>query len=74
MISYKNLKVLLAKKEISGVEFRKLVDISQSTYTKINQNQFISMEVIDRICDVLDCDVCDIVEHIKNNEEKGCSL
>lgn len=74
MVSYKNLKVLLAKKEISGVEFRKLVDISQSTYTKINQNQFVSMEVLDRICDVLECDVCDIVEHVKNTEEKGCTL
>ena len=38
MVSYKKLKVLLAEKEISGVEFRKMVNISQSTFTKLNKN------------------------------------
>lgn len=69
MISYKNLRVLLAQKEISGVQFREMVDISQSTYTKINQNQYVSMEVIDRICEALKCEVGDVVEHIKESNE-----
>lgn len=65
MVSYKKLKVLLAEKEISGVEFRKMVNISQSTFTKLNKNEFVSMEVIDRICEKLECDISDVVEHVR---------
>lgn len=65
MVSYKKLKVLLAEKEISGVEFRKMVNISQSTFTKLNKNEFVSMEVIDRICEKLECDISDVVEYVR---------
>lgn len=67
MVSYKKLKVLLAEKEISGVEFRKMVNISQSTFTKLNKNEFVSMEVIDRICEKLECDISDVVEYVRQS-------
>ena len=68
MVSYKKLKVLLAEKEISGVEFRKMVNISQSTFTKLNKNEFVSMEVIDRICEKLECDISDVVEYVRQSD------
>lgn len=70
MISYRNLKILLAKREMTGADFRKAVGISQATYTKINQNQYIALSVIDRICSVLCCDISDVVEYVKNTEEE----
>lgn len=64
MISYKNLKILLAKREISGKQFRELANISQSTYTKINKNLPIHLNTVDKICTALNCQISDVVEHI----------
>ena len=68
MISYKKLRVWLAEREISGREFREMTNISQTTYTKINKNQFISMETIDRICKSLNCKISDIIEYVEADD------
>lgn len=62
MVTYRKLFQLLAGREISKVEFRSIVDISQSTMTKLNKNEYVSLQILDNICDKLECNIEDIVE------------
>ena len=66
MVSYRKLFQLLAGREMSKVEFRKLVKISQSTMTKLNHNEYVSLQIIDSICNTLECEIEDVIEVKKN--------
>ncbi|MCT4543514.1 MAG: helix-turn-helix transcriptional regulator [Vallitalea sp.] len=49
----------------------KEIGMSQWNLSKIvkNQTQQIKFEVLDKICNILDCKLEDIIEHVKNTEE-----
>ena len=64
-VSYKKLWVLLAEKEISKADLRKMADIAPSTMTKINKNEFVALSILVKICEKLNCDIGDIMEVIK---------
>lgn len=64
-ISYKKLWILLAEKEISKQEFREQLEIATGTMTKLNKGQEVSMSVILRICEYLDCNIGDICEAVR---------
>lgn len=66
-LSYKNLFVQLADKEITKVDFRKNVGISQGTMTKINQGEPVSFATIISICEYLNCDIGDVIS-VKEQE------
>lgn len=65
-ISYKKLWIKLAELGISKPELRRNADISQSTFTKLNKNQVVALVVLIRICEVLDCDIGEIMEVLKS--------
>ena len=52
----------MIEKNISKPQLRKAANISPSTFTKLNKNEFVAMDVLVRICMVLDCDIGDVVE------------
>jgi len=64
-ISYKKLWISLIEKQITKAQFRKSANLSPATLTKLNKNEYVSMEILTRICCVLDCDIGDIVEIAK---------
>lgn len=64
-ISYKKLWVLLAEREISKPEFREIMQLATGTMTKLNKGQEVSMSVILRICEYLDCNIGDICDAVK---------
>lgn len=70
MVNYKNLWITLIKKGITKPQFKELVGISSATMTKLNKNEIVSMEVIVRICNNLDCKINDVVEVNNTNKEK----
>ncbi len=61
-VSYKKLWILLIEKHISKVELRKATGLSAATLTKLNKNEYVSMEILTRICGALKCNIGDIVE------------
>ena len=61
-VSYNKLFKLLIDKQMKKTELIKLADISSSTLAKLSKNETVSMEVILRLCQVLKCDIGDIVE------------
>lgn len=69
MIDYKKLWILLIEKSITKPQLRKAAEISPSTFTKLNKNELVSMDVLVRICNVLNCDIGDIAEIVKEESE-----
>lgn len=61
-VDYKKLWILLIEKNMTKPQLRKAANISPSTFTKLNKNGLVAMDVLVRICKVLDCDIGDIVE------------
>ena len=61
-VSYKKLWKLLIDKKLKKSELRDMAKMSPSTLAKMGKDEIVSMEVIMRICDVLKCDVGDVME------------
>lgn len=78
VISYNNLFKLLIDKGIKKTELAKQADISQTTLAKLSKNQYVSMDVLVKICDSLDCSFDAIVEIVRvekdDNESGGETL
>ncbi len=64
-ISYNKLFKLLIDKRLKKTELRMMTGISPNTLTKLSTHQFVSMEILVKICHALDCDFGDIVEIVK---------
>lgn len=61
-INYKKLWILLIEKHITKAQLRQSANLSPATLTKLNKNEYVSMEVLTRICFALKCNIGDIVE------------
>ena len=66
-VSYKNLWILLAYREMSKAELRKIAGIAPATFTKLRRNQEVALSVLLKIAEVLDCDVGDMMSFIKDD-------
>ena len=67
-VTYKKLWILLAEREMSEVELRKLAGIAPATFTKLRRNQEVALSVLLKIADVLGCDAGDIMSFVKDSE------
>ena len=67
-ISYKKLWIKLAEKEISPVTLRKDLSIATGTMTKLRKNEEVALSVLLRICEYLDCNIGDICDAIRKEE------
>lgn len=68
---YNRLWKILIDKEMNKVELRDAAGITSATLAKLGKNQNVSMEVLGRICRVLDCDVGDVVEYVNETKEEN---
>ena len=65
MFSYKPLLRLLVEKDMTKTQLREATGMSMNTLAKISKNEYVSMEILDKICTLLDCRIEDVIEHIK---------
>lgn len=65
-VSYKKLWKLIIDREMTNVSVRKAAGISPATFTKLKNNGIVSLDVLIRLCDVLDCEIGDLVEIVKD--------
>lgn len=63
-VSYKKLWKLLIDKDIKKSQMREGVGISTSTLSKLSYNEYVSLDVLVRICTYLKCQISDICEVI----------
>ena len=64
-VCYNKLFKLLIDKRMKKIELRKMTGISPNTLTKLSNNEFVSMEVLVKICRALNCDIGDVVEVVE---------
>ena len=67
-ISYKKLWILLIEKDISPATLRKDLNIATGTMTKLRKNEEVALSVLLRICEYLDCNICDVCDVVKIEE------
>lgn len=60
-VCYNNLFKLLIDKGLRKGEFAKLCGLSTPTMAKLSKNEYVSMDVLVRICRGLDCTLDEIV-------------
>lgn len=73
-ISYKKLWVLLIKKDITKPQLRRDLNLATGTMSKLNKNEEVSVSVILRICEYLNCDIGDICEAIPIHKQQTKKL
>ena len=61
-VSYKKLWKLLIDKDMKKKDLRTLTGVSYSTLLKMENGEYVSLDVLDRICRSLHCQLSDIAE------------
>ena len=69
IISYKPLFKLLLEKDMTKTELRKKIGFSTSTLAKMSKDEYISLKVIDDICQFFNCKIDEVIE-IKHETRK----
>ena len=73
VISYDKLWKMLIDKKMTKNALRLQAEMSSSTMAKMSKNETVSMDVLLRICKVLDCEFDDIIE-IKKVEDRWTDI
>ena len=63
--SYKPLWKLLIDREMTKKQLMQATGISKSTMDKMAQGKNVSLDVLDRICSCLNCNIENVVEHLE---------
>ena len=66
-VSHKKMWVLCAEKEMSKAELRRRAGLSSATFTKLRKNQEVTIAVMLKLADVLDCNAGDMMDFIKDD-------
>jgi len=60
-IRYNKLWKILVDKKLSKADLRKAIGVAPNTLTKLRRDEEVSMSILVRICEYLNCDIGDIV-------------
>ena len=63
-VSYNKLWKILIDKKMKKMDLKDLIGMGSATMAQLGKDELVSMDVIMRICDMLECDVGDIMEMI----------
>lgn len=69
-IKYNKLWKLLVDRKLSKAELRRGIGAAPNTLTKLRRDEEVSMSVLVRICEYLDCDIGDVVSLEEVCEQK----
>ena len=70
-VSYNKLFKLLIDRGQKKTEFAKTVGLSSNTLAKLSKNEYISMEMLLKICKYLECTVDEIMDILPDKDEQG---
>ncbi len=78
-VCYNKLWKLLIDKKMKKTDLSKLIGISSSTLAKLTKEEYVAMQILERICAGLDCNIADVMEFTdldrvreEMHEEKDC--
>lgn len=64
-VRYNNLFKLLIDKNLKKSDLAKMCNLSSPTMAKLSKNEYVSMDVLVRICRVLNCTLDEIVQVVQ---------
>ena len=67
MISYKPLFRLLLEKNMSKTQLREAIGFSTETLAKLSKGEYVSLEILDKICTYMQCNIADVIEYVKES-------
>lgn len=67
-ISYNKLWKLLIDKNMKKKDLRDTAKISSNTIARMGKNEEVSLDVLIKICEALNCDIGDIVSVVRNDK------
>ena len=70
-ITYKKLWHLLLDKGMSRQDLRLKTGLSTASLAKLSKGENITTDVLLRICEALDCNLTDIMETVRDEDEIG---
>lgn len=70
-LSYKGLFKKMEEKSITKQKLRTEYNISPTLITRLNKNENVSLDTILYLCDILDCDIAEIVQYDRNGGING---
>ena len=68
-ISYKKLRKQLIDEDMMKKDLQQKAGISWATMTKMSKGEVVSTEVLMKVCQVLHCNVGDIIDFIEDDPE-----
>lgn len=69
-VSYNKLWKLLVDKNMNKTDLRVKADIGTATLAKLGKNQPVSMDVMIKICGVLNCNITDIMDIVPTEAQQ----
>ena len=67
--NYNKLWKMLIDKKMTKTELREITKISSSTLAKLGKDEFVSTDVLTKICGALNCSIGDIMDMVKDENE-----
>ena len=68
-VSYNKLWKLLVDRKMNKTALRIKADIGTATLAKLGKNQPVSMDVLMKICCVLNCNIADVMDIVPTEEK-----
>ena len=63
-VSYNKLWKLLVDKKMSKADLRKAAGLAPNTLTKLRRDEPVTLAILGKICNVLECDYGDIMTYV----------
>jgi DNA-binding Xre family transcriptional regulator len=64
MVSYKKLWQLVVEKDVKWETIKNDLNMSSQTIAKLNKNEYVSLQTLDKLAEYFNCQIGDLVERI----------
>ena len=68
-VSYKRLWKLLIDRDMTKGELSTTAQIATSTVSRMSRNGYVSLDVLEKICNTLNCQITDIMEFTRQEAD-----
>lgn len=69
-VSFKPLWKTLIDHDLKKGQLKDMAGIASSTISRMSRNEYVSLEVIEKICLALNCQMTDVLEFTKSDPEQ----
>lgn len=70
-VSYKKLWKLLIDRDMKKRDLQETAGISSSSIAKLSKNEYVSMDVLVKVCTALNVDFADVIEIVSDENIEG---